>query len=260
MPHVAPVSSGNAPLSSTPPPLLGPGSRGSTVFRLQKELRAFGFDPGPLDGDFGPLTRAAVVKFQASRGLDTDGVVGPKTWAKLHAATQPASPSAPGRAALGNVSISPNGRDQMNRVVQYARTHNAGATDGNCFNYVWRYLTSSGYGKLNGWNDLPAMPSGYARNFAEYMNASPSHLAEAGLQRLDTALSPPITNPHDPRVPPGAVVVVGPGSTGTAHPTAGDITIRGASPREFINDGNMGQWMGTRDSWRGRVLGIYVPR
>ena len=34
---------------------------------------------GPIDGDFGPSTHAAVVSFQASRGLVIDGEVGQKT-------------------------------------------------------------------------------------------------------------------------------------------------------------------------------------
>lgn len=260
MPSISPASPGNSPLASAPGVVLVEGSRGPHVTRLQTELKAAGFNPGPVDGQFGPLTKAAVRKFQASRGIVVDGIVGPQTWSRFHAAAQPMSPSAPGRAALGSVSISPAGRDQMNRLVQYARGHNVGSSNGDCFNYVWRYLTSSGYGKLKNWNDLPNMQSAYARNFAEYLNASPAHLAEAGLQRLDTSVSPPITNPHDPRVPPGAVVVVGPGSTGTSHATAGDITVRGSAPGEFINDGPMGRHMGNRQSWHGKLLGVYVPR
>jgi len=36
------------------------------------------------DGSFGPKTAAAVMNFQRSHGLDSDGVVGPLTWEKLH--------------------------------------------------------------------------------------------------------------------------------------------------------------------------------
>jgi peptidoglycan hydrolase-like protein with peptidoglycan-binding domain len=59
---------------------------GPLVRRLQRALKALGNDPGPVDGDFGPLTEAAVVAFQSANGLDQDGVVGPKTAAKLDAA------------------------------------------------------------------------------------------------------------------------------------------------------------------------------
>jgi hypothetical protein len=40
-------------------------------------------------------------------------------------------------------------------------------------------------------------------------------------------------HPHDPRIPAGAVMVVAPGSTGTIHPTGGDIVGNGG----FVTDG-----------------------
>lgn len=36
-----------------------------------------------IDGEFGVKTEAAIKKFQRSRGLKVDGVVGPQTWPKL---------------------------------------------------------------------------------------------------------------------------------------------------------------------------------
>jgi hypothetical protein len=155
------------------------------------------------------------------------------------------------------VNISSRGKSQMSNVVDYALRNHKGGSNGNCFNAVWGYLTSSGYGKLDQWGDLPNMQSTYAKDFAIYLNARPGNLDEAGLQRLDTAYDPPITNPHDSRIPKGAVIVVAPGSTGTAHATAGDIVIKGDG--RFINDGpNMDY--GTKSTWTGKVLGVYIPK
>src|SRR4051794_29535452 len=50
---------------------------------LQRQLRRLGERPGPIDGLFGPLTEAAVVRFQANTGLRTDGIVGRKTATRL---------------------------------------------------------------------------------------------------------------------------------------------------------------------------------
>lgn len=61
-----------------PEPNLSIGDRGKEVRELQNALAALGFDI-MADGDFGPITRAVVMDFQASRGLTPDGIVGPKT-------------------------------------------------------------------------------------------------------------------------------------------------------------------------------------
>lgn len=53
------------------------GSKGNDVKTLQSKLNLI------ADGIFGPLTEEAVMEFQESNGLTVDGIVGPKTWAKL---------------------------------------------------------------------------------------------------------------------------------------------------------------------------------
>src|ERR687892_281974 len=53
------------------------------VRELQLRLRRVGDRPGPIDGLYGPMTEAAVERFQRSRGLAIDGVVGPQTKGRL---------------------------------------------------------------------------------------------------------------------------------------------------------------------------------
>jgi peptidoglycan hydrolase-like protein with peptidoglycan-binding domain len=55
------------------------GSTGVAVRCLQSRLNALGYSAGPVDGSFGPMTRAAVVRFQRAKGLPADGVVGRQT-------------------------------------------------------------------------------------------------------------------------------------------------------------------------------------
>jgi predicted chitinase len=66
-------------------PMLKRGSNGKEVKEAQNLLIAGGFDPGFVDGDFGPGMENAVFAFQESRGLLGDGVIGPDTWAALRA-------------------------------------------------------------------------------------------------------------------------------------------------------------------------------
>lgn len=75
--------------------LLKKGMRGAQVRKLQERLQELGFSPGPIDGIFGSKTLAAVLKFQRRAGLVVDGIVGPKTWAKLNSgAPSPSKPPA----------------------------------------------------------------------------------------------------------------------------------------------------------------------
>jgi peptidoglycan hydrolase-like protein with peptidoglycan-binding domain len=61
-------------------------SGGSVRVRaLQRRLRTLGQKPGPVDGLYGPLTEAAVKRFQSSAGLAIDGIAGPQTLKALRA-------------------------------------------------------------------------------------------------------------------------------------------------------------------------------
>jgi hypothetical protein len=83
--------------------ILKPGDSGPDVEQLQLKLKAAGYDPGAVDGNYGQHTAAAVLAFQADRpDLDDDGVAGPMTLGSLDAAVgsrksdpPPTDPAAP---------------------------------------------------------------------------------------------------------------------------------------------------------------------
>jgi N-acetylmuramoyl-L-alanine amidase len=60
-----------------------PPMHGALVKQLQRALKDAGFDPGSIDGVFGPHTEAAVRAFQLEEGLVADGEAGRITLARL---------------------------------------------------------------------------------------------------------------------------------------------------------------------------------
>ena len=64
-------------------PILRKSNKGYYVGYLQEKLNSLGYNCGKVDKIFGSKTLAAVKAFQKAQNLVVDGVVGPKTWAKL---------------------------------------------------------------------------------------------------------------------------------------------------------------------------------
>jgi len=77
------VPSTTASAALTSSSTLRRGASGTAVKELQQALARAGFNPGSVDGEFGPATERAVKAFQSANGLTADGVVGPKTRAAL---------------------------------------------------------------------------------------------------------------------------------------------------------------------------------
>ena len=86
-------------------PTLQEGDTGAAVETLQTRLNVWGATLA-VDGDFGPVTLAAVKAFQAGHALSVDGIVGPLTWAALNESpTGPQPLPAPASVAAGSVSL-----------------------------------------------------------------------------------------------------------------------------------------------------------
>jgi len=69
--------------------ILKEGMNGNDVKELQIRIAGWAADSASqtylvLDGDFGPATKAALMRFQKAYGLTIDGIMGPETQAKLN--------------------------------------------------------------------------------------------------------------------------------------------------------------------------------
>src|SRR4029078_3632178 len=67
-----------------------PVAAGPKVAAVQVALKRIGLYNATVDGVRGPLTTAAIVRFQRRRGLAVDGVVGPRTRAAFGKRGRPA--------------------------------------------------------------------------------------------------------------------------------------------------------------------------
>lgn len=106
-PPAPPVPPFTPPSPLTPPsaPPVKPPTQasGSLVAAAQKALNLLGYGPLVEDGISGPLTKAAVMKYQKDRGLTVDGIVGPQTGGALASdaaakMNEPFGPPTPGQA------------------------------------------------------------------------------------------------------------------------------------------------------------------
>jgi peptidoglycan hydrolase-like protein with peptidoglycan-binding domain len=217
--------------------LLKQGMQGPAVAELQKLLGI------TADGKFGADTKKAVADFQKSAGLNpgagNEGVVGKTTLEHLQKAG-----NVGGGSGVGGISA--KGRQQMEALLDMAQRNSAGKRpDGKCLWHVNNWLDKSTYGNI-GNGKSPRFP--LARNYGDWLNKNHQNL---GLKKLN------IDNPYN--APPGAIVVVRPGTPGTRHPTAGDIVVVGKNGH-FYNGGEMG-YGGAKNFPPGNkhVIGIFVP-
>ena len=105
---IGPVA-GSAQAACTVSSYLTEGKRGSDQVRcVQSSLNEKGFNSGPVDGWFGPVTRAAVVSYQTANGLVVDGEVGSQTAGSLGVWTASRRQAQPARQQRSSQQASSN--------------------------------------------------------------------------------------------------------------------------------------------------------
>jgi uncharacterized protein (TIGR02594 family) len=114
-------------------PTLEEGDSGPDVIDLQTMIPHF---TGEIDGDFGPTTKENVIRYQQSRNLEADGVVGQQTWQALYDEAPPVpQPVPPGALTI----------EQQQRIMQIANGSDIASYD---------------------WNDRGEAPKGWTQGMA----------------------------------------------------------------------------------------------
>lgn len=119
--------------------ILKNGSEGKDVEDLQRRLKAVGYDPGEIDGEYGPNTASAVKALQKDADVLIDGEFGPDSYAALLALEVDEDPNdipeTPEATEKGDVAIS--GGDAWIRVGPGSQYDKAGlAKNGDKFTYA----------------------------------------------------------------------------------------------------------------------------
>lgn len=65
------------------PVLASPGDYDALFRQVQEKLHGLGFDAGPVNGEFGAKTQAALAQFQLARNLPASGALDDGTLAEL---------------------------------------------------------------------------------------------------------------------------------------------------------------------------------
>jgi cell wall hydrolase len=153
------VLTGAEPAAAATRPTLRVGSRGSQVLVLQRRLVSLGYWLGGVDGQFGDLTRQAVVAIQKVAGLSRDGICGRLTWSRVDAGTRPRARSAKGHV----VEISKITQTLLivdSGVVRRIYNTSTGSNQRYLQDGTWHVaVTPSGtfrvFRRVNGWHNGP---------------------------------------------------------------------------------------------------------
>lgn len=107
-----------------------PLMKGDDVKQLQETLNKLGYSCGTPDGKFGTNTRSAVKKFQKANKLDSDGIVGAKTWAKLEELNKKPSSSSTSSVKTETIPENPTTLQIQKRLIEWGFGPVCGAADG----------------------------------------------------------------------------------------------------------------------------------
>ena len=78
-----------------PPLVTSPSPYAPLIKDVQQKLHDLGFDPGPVNGEFGTKTQAALAQFQLSQTVPASGALDDATLARLGVARNTAAGSSP---------------------------------------------------------------------------------------------------------------------------------------------------------------------
>ena len=158
-----PTAGGEIPLTPVEDrPMLEEGDSGPDVFDMQTMIPDFS---GTIDGDFGPITKENVWRYQISRGLEVDGICGQETWNALYDKKEPIPMPEPPEPPPG--ALTEEQQEEIKFVAKNSR--------------IARYS----------WDDRGVAPTGYTQGMAlafaqTYLKLKINHPAAVEMSKART--------------------------------------------------------------------------
>lgn len=218
---------------------------GDATRALQETLAAIGFDPGPVDGLWGPRTDGAVRRFQVAQGLSADGLIGPKTMKALDQADLT-------RASGGQPVRTPDPRLGHNAPPTGPDPENPGPTTRLPYRGVDAGSDWDGAAVLARWTQLDGDPNTHSDPFRCAANAALAPRILAGMpptsdygealreEGIRKAADPMFASKKDDMVKAGAQASIAAANLRLAFGTYGDLSRIADAGKRIVTENPLG--------------------
>ena len=168
------------------------GSSGPVVKAYQWSLDQLGYNPGSIDGQFGPRTTNVTKKYQKDNGIEADGVVGKTTYSLLNTDLDEKGidefPAGIGlKPKKPSFSIDPEKSGFGIKVPEPADKSAIGGVEGKVLDWVSQFESDGYYDKMYGGKRYPEILDMTLRELVAFQKKHINNLKRRGIRNATSA-------------------------------------------------------------------------